>query len=398
MADAVTSAGSREIDGGYPIVDTDQWRFYDDAREIHRPGAGARFDGQDAAYQGLAPSYRDNGDGTVTDLNTSLMWQRDPGEKVSWDTAVSEAKGLELAGYTDWRLPSIKELYSLILFSGTDPVMHPNAGNQNLAPFIDTIYFTFRYGDASRNERPIDAQYWSSTRYVSTTMDGNRTAFGVNFADGRVKGYPTGAIGPPGQQHTMTGFARYVRGNPQYGRNQFQDNGDGTISDLATGLMWTKADSGQGMNWERALLYAENLDFAGHSDWRLPNAKELQSIVDYSRSPATRGTAAIDPLFDITTIADEGGGRDFPYFWTSTTHASATGSADFAVYIAFGTAYGYMRTPPWSPTYQLLDVHGAGAQRCDLKVGDLATVPAGRGPQGDVTRIYNFVRCVRDMG
>jgi hypothetical protein len=42
-----------------------------------------------------------------------------------------------------------------------------------------------------------------------------------------------------------------------------------------------------------------------------------------------------------------------------------------------------------------MDVHGAGAQRCDLKCGNPATLPQGRGPQGDVMRIYNLARCVR---
>ncbi|MCC6696143.1 MAG: DUF1566 domain-containing protein [Candidatus Hydrogenedentes bacterium] len=379
----------------YPVVDTGQTRFYDSARAVAIPESGAAFYGQDAHYQGLLPAYHDNGDGTVADLNTGLMWQRDPGDKVTWDAAVSGAQALNLAGYTDWRLPSIKELYSLIQFSGTDPILHPGAAGQALVPFVDTNYFVFRYGDPSHNERSIDAQYWSSTQYVSTTMNGNRTAFGVNFADGRIKGYPSVMAGPPGRQHPMTAFARYVRGNPAYGRNHFVDNGDGTVSDHATGLMWTKADSGVGMDWEHALAYAENLEFAGYSNWRLPNAKELQSIVDYTRSPATAGTAAIDPLFETTPIQDEAGGKDFPYFWTGTTHASSDGSGRQAVYIAFGTAYGYMRMPRESSTLRLLDVHGAGAQRCDLKEGDAATLPKGRGPQGDVMRIMNFVRCVR---
>ena len=51
-------------------------------------------------------------------------------------------------------------------------------------------------------------------------------------------------------------YVRYVRGNPAYGKNDFHDNGDGTITDRATGLMWQKADSGKGMNWEPALAYA----------------------------------------------------------------------------------------------------------------------------------------------
>ena len=54
--------------------------------------------------------------------------------------------------------------------------------------------------------------------------------------------------------------------------------------------------------------------------------------------------------------------------------------------------------PPNSGNLQLVNVHGAGAQRSDPKEGDPADYPFGRGPQGDVIRIYNFVRCVRDLG
>ena len=82
--------------------------------------------------------------------------------------------------------------------------------------------------------------------------------------------------------------AFYQTGCPPEGR--FVDNGDGTITDLATGLMWQKADSGMTLNWEEALEYSEELELGGHDDWRLPNVKELQGILDYSRSPATTGT------------------------------------------------------------------------------------------------------------
>jgi PKD repeat protein len=69
---------------------------------------------------------------------------------------------------------------------------------------------------------------------------------------------------------------------------------------------------------------------------------------------------------------------------------------DFAVYIAFGRALGYMETWPGSGQYELLDVHGAGAQRSDPKSGNASDYPFGNGPQGDVVRIDNFVRLVRD--
>lgn len=102
----------------------------------------------------------------------------------------------------------------------------------------------------------------------------------------------------------------------------YEDNGDGMVSDQATELMWMKADSGAfgvgpngdgTVNWEEALDWADNLVHAGYDDWRLPNAKELQSIVDYTRAPLVTGTAAIDVnYFDVTETES--------FFWATTTY------------------------------------------------------------------------------
>jgi len=225
-------------------------------------------------------------------------------------------------------------------------------------------------------------------------MNGDHTVFGVNFADGRIKGYPTS---DPMSGGDKLNFAQCVRGNPDYGSNEFVDDGDGTVTDAATGLTWMQGDSGEGLTWEDALSYAEELTHAGHDDWRLPNAKELQSILDYTRSPQTTDSPAIDPIFDCTTIADEGGDTNYPFYWAGTTHANlTTSSGGMGVYVCFGEALGWMQ-PPFPPgTYVLMDVHGAGAQRSDPKTGDPDDWPHGNGPQGDVVRIYNHVRCVRD--
>ena len=58
----------------------------------------------------------------------------------------------------------------------------------------------------------------------------------------------------------------------------------------------------EGLNWQDALAYGENFEHAGYADWRLPDVKELQSILDYTRSPGTTGSAAIDPVFSSTGI------------------------------------------------------------------------------------------------
>jgi len=431
----------------YPIVGTGQAKCYDNQDVIASPPPGQPFYGQDAQSQHATPSYTLSADGlTVHDNVTGLTWQRsadtngdgvlNSSDKLTVKQAGAQPaklNALGFGGYNDWRLPTIKELYSLILFSGLD-VSGPNVTDTSrLTPFIDTKYFKFAYGDAAANERTIDSQWATSTMYAANP----RMMFGVNFADGRIKGYGTTMPG----RGEKTFFVLCVRGNPNYGQNAFHENGDGTITDRATGLTWSKADSGKGMNWQAALAWvqAKNTEhYLGHTDWRLPTAKELQSIVDYTRSPDTTGSAAIDPLFTCTRITNENQQADYPCYWTSTTHASMRGGAA-AVYVAFGRAAGWMSAPggdgsggpgmggppPGGPgmggpppgrgmggpppgggmggppqnsgggTPHFVDIHGAGAQRSDPKTGDPANFPYGRGPQGDVIRIYNYVRCVR---
>jgi hypothetical protein len=113
-----------------------------------------------------------------------------------------------------------------------------------------------------------------------------------------------------------TNFVLYVRGNSEYGINDYQDSGDGTVSDRATNLMWSQDDSGFGMLWGDALEWVQqknNESYLGYSDWRLPNAKEMQSILDYDRAPSATGTAAIDPIFNRFIVGDHGCPVNFDY-------------------------------------------------------------------------------------
>ena len=59
------------------------------------------------------------------------------------------------------------------------------------------------------------------------------------------------------------------------------NSGDGTVSDLNSGLMWQKADNGSTVTWQTALTYCNNLSLAGHSDWHLPNFGEIWQMYDY---------------------------------------------------------------------------------------------------------------------
>ncbi|NQT91887.1 MAG: DUF1566 domain-containing protein [Lentisphaerae bacterium] len=382
----------------YAVVDTAQDSCYDNSAVISAPAPGASFAGQDAQYDGYQPSYTVSGDGlTVYDHITQLTWTQSPDTDEDGDIDVDDKKTYAEApgyvatlnaatygGYSDWRVPSIKELYSLMDFRGTDPNVE-GTDTTGLVPFIDTNYFAFGYGDTNAGERVIDSQFVTTTLYVTNVMNGQPAMFGVNLADGRIKGYPT----------TKGHYVLCVRGNTNYGINAFGDNGDGTVTDRATGLMWQQADSGSGMLWGAALAYAEGLELAGYRDWRLPNAKELQSILDYTRSPDTTGSAAIDPVFSCTQISNEYPAIDYPWYWSSTTHVRQGGSGSSGAYVCFGRGTGYMDS-------QWMDVHGAGCQRGDRKDGDFTGYTyvydgyyLGVAPQGDATRMYDYVRCVR---
>jgi hypothetical protein len=524
----------------YPIVDTGQTKCYDNHGEIAPPKPGQPFHGQDAQFPRHPASYTLSADGlTVQDQVTGLTWQRSP--DTDGDGALTRRDKLTLAGagalparlnaarfggFDDWRLPTIKELFSLFDGRGTDPSGPMNMDPARLTPFIDLKHFKFAYGDTRAGERIIDSQYASSTKYAGPGARGFDKLFGVNFADGRIKGYD---LFMPGGGMEKTFFVLCVRGNPGYGKNDFQDHHDGTITDRATGLMWSQTDSGRGLNWQEALAWVQQQNakkHLGHADWRLPSVKELQSIVDYSRCPDATQSPALDPMFTCSVITNEVKQVDYPFYWSATTHAGLRG-AEAAMYVAFGRAAGWMsprgmaggprggfgpqgmrgpgrggppplgaggpagggpgrgappplgaggpagggpgrggpppfgpggppaggpppfgpdgpppmgpgeppgpdgpppgpdapgitplaaplRTPAGSPPpprqgapgnignpgaqaadYRYVDVHGAGSQRSDPKAGNPAAFPFGRGPQGDVIRINNYIRLVR---
>jgi len=343
-------------DYDYPVVDTGQTKCYDDeGSQVTCPSEGGEFNGQDAQFDSFSFNFQDNGDDTVSDLVTELMWEKIPStSSYSWEEALAYCESLTLADYEDWRAPSLKELFSISDF-------------ETGWPYIDTGYFDLAESNTTISK---DEQYWSSNFYeAGTTHGGQDTAFGVNHGTGHIKGYPSGVSGPMGN------YVRCVRGE-QYGVNEFVDNGDGAITDNATGLMWMQADSGEAIDWKNALTYAENLEFAGYNDWRLPNVKELQSIVDYSRTERP----AIDPLFACTGITNEAGDPDYGYYWTSTSAYFGQNQPEY--YYAWYVAFGYAVDEAGN------DTHGAGAVRFDTKVEG---GPAGEGGE----RCYNYVRVVR---
>jgi len=274
------------------IRDTGQTQCYNNEAEITCPNSGDAFYGQDAHYSTNPLRFVDNGS-VVTDSINDLMWQKaDDGSKYNWYQAMGifdatynpgstdVCGSLSLGGYSDWRLPSRRELVSVLNYIQDE---------------ADTTYFQSSGSD-----------YWSSTTSVVSSdvawwLMGNRVIYGS------------------GGDSAL--YVRCVRGS-SWGQNSFVDNGDGTVTDNMSGLIWQQYDDGVARNWEEALAYCEGLTFAGSSDWRLPDIKELESLVYINSSNETPFLPAIDSTYFPTTQTDK--------YWSSTSDYYSTWIVDFA--------------------------------------------------------------------
>ncbi len=310
-----------------PVTDTGVTKCYDDAGNVITcPSAGQRFYGQDANYTINPPSYTkldSNGNALaasaaswvmVRDNVTGLIWEvkkdkdgaqdydnpHDADNTYTWydpddpldlgspsdhDTKdfLDALKDAWFGGFNDWRLPTIKELVYLVDCSIPSPGLT-----------INTTYFP----------NTVSSDYWSSTTYANVTSN----AWNVGFDDG----------GDGWGNKSYILYVRAVRGGQS--PNTFVDNGNGTVTDTSTGLMWQQDTAGDGqgnydrMTWEEALAYCESRTIGGHTDWRLPTIKELHSLVDYSRY-----NPAINTTYFPNTVSFD--------YWSSTTYAGNTYNA-----------------------------------------------------------------------
>ena len=275
--------------GDYYLPDTGINKCYNQKQEITCPELGEPFYGQDAQFMGPQPAYEDNKDGTVTDLNTGLMWQQgdsqnDAGAR-TWQEANDYCATLTLPSgvYSDWRIPNCRELISLSLYDRRYPA-------------ITTTYFP----------NCLSSDYWSSSPQVANPNLKWCALFSYGYLHDGVE---------------SRNYVRCVRGKPTPAP-VLHDNDNGTITDSITGLVWqkddTQNDSG-GRSWEEALDYCNCLTLADRSDWRLPNIRELESIVDWQRS---------DPAINTTYFPN----CRASFYWSNSTR---TVELDDAWYIYF---------------------------------------------------------------
>ena len=239
--------------------------------------------GEDSDFDFHAPSFLDNGDGTTTDNITGLMWQKTDGGEILFDNAANYCKSLTLGGHNDWRLPASQELFDINNFD-------------NVNPALNTNYFTKTL-----------AEYW----WTSDLRADEANYVWVVNAGGGIGAHPkseTISAGGTKKFHVRAVRTLVARTIPSI---HFEDNGDGTVTDNYTGLIWQKMQSSTPLSWEEALNYAMGLSLTGRTDWRVPNIKELQSLNDEK---------LVKPSFNKNYFPNVLSGN----FWSSTSQVNAT--------------------------------------------------------------------------
>jgi len=268
--------------------------------------------GEDHDYLINTPSFTNNGNGTITDNVTGLMWQQVDGGEMTFENAITYCNTLTLGGFSGWRLPTPIEAYSIL-------------NHQNSNPAINTTFFTL-----------TTAEYW----WTSVFENNSTTKVWCTNSGGGIGNHPK--IETISAGGTKKFHARAVRNinTPTTITNHFTDNGDGTITDNLTQLVWQKIPNANIFTWEQALSYAEGLTIGTNSDWRLPNIKELQSINnEFATNPSV-----FAPYFSSVGVHN---------YWSSTTLPNQNLSAWY-----WSTAFGITTYSVKTGTNYVLCVRG----------------------------------------
>jgi hypothetical protein len=238
--------------------------------------------GEDNDYTINAPYFTILTSGVVLDTVTSLMWQQVDAGEMTIDKAIVYCDTLSLAGFTNWRLPSAHEAFSILNHQYANPSL------------LSTVF-------------PVSlAEYW----WTADRQYNDTNKIWATNAGGGIGNHPrTETISAGGTKKFHVRAVRDVV-SPTTVANAFTDNGNQTITDNLTQLVWQKNPRIDSMTWEDALQYADTFQLAGYTDWRLPNIKELQSINDEKRgSPSINKTyfptAITGKYFSSTTLPNQ---------------------------------------------------------------------------------------------
>jgi hypothetical protein len=236
-------------------------------------------------------SYTDNGDGTVTDNVTKLVWQKavTSSQAYSWCNAINYCATLTLAGRT-WRLPTRIELLSLVDFTRTGPAI-----NTTSFPGV-----------------PGGKYHWTSSPWVvSQIATKPQYSWIVNFSEGL-----TSNAG----DRTAAEYARCVSA-PDEGAlpsPRYVSVATGEVQDVDTKLVWAATATTTTTDFATAQTTCSSLGLNGHT-WRTPSIKELSTLVD-EVPPISK----VSPAIDTTTFADTA--ATTPY-WSSSLYGGMSATA-----------------------------------------------------------------------
>jgi len=281
------------------------------------------------------PRFTDNGDNTVTDRLTGLDWAKDAnpaGGFTSWLQGLDYIKTLNrrnYLGHGDWRLPNVKELSSLA----------------NMQPDLAAWLISQGFQGVQRD------YYWTSSTYAAYAGCAWSVGMYSGIVAGRgkedggyvwpVRGGASGVLSLPetGQTGCYDGSGKAIvcPGTGQDGESRtgaawptprFKENGDLTLTDTLTGLVWSKdgrtpgpaaCDPGMRKSGQGALDFVKCLNvngYLGKSDWRLPNRNELASLVNRGQ-PDTAAWLNTQGFSDV-----QAGG-----YWSSSTYVATAWNA-----------------------------------------------------------------------
>ena len=242
--------------------------------------------GEDADYSINPPNYTDLKNGIILDNMTGLQWQQTDAGEMTHEQAIMYADTCTLGGFTDWRLPSPLEAFSIIIF------------NRNKPPLDITAFST------------STAEYW----WTNSVQYNDATKVWVTNAGGGIGNHlkkETISAGGTKKFH-----ARVVRDAsiPEILSEVYTQTMYGSIIDKRTNLEWFATPSPDSMTWEQALQFSEQSNMGSHDDWRMPNIKELFSLTSQAHS-----SPSIHPIFGITSANT--------MYWSSTTLSNQTDKA-----------------------------------------------------------------------
>ena len=291
--------------GQFILPDTGQDTCYGWTGIIECPQENEDFYGQDANYTINPPQLIDNSNSTITDLLTGLTWEKKGRDNetlsYSYTQAVDYCQDLSLGNQSEWRMPTRKEFSTIMNFG-------------RVSPALDKDFFPY-YTTGTEPEM----YYWTSSEYCGD----NNKVWKILLAFGLInKGAKSGG---PSKVMCVTGSME--------SSNMYRANKNGTITDLVTGLMWEKKTGDNGSRdknntytWKDALNYCENLSLGNYSDWRIPNPKELERIVNLQQN---------NPAADTLIFPGTSSGL----YWTGTSCSGCHKMKAFAIDFSDGTLY-----------------------------------------------------------